>query len=164
MCWRYSILGLKIIAIGNRLMGDEGIAIKVAEVLDEELKLNNIEVIIGETDIDYCERQINDNDIVILLDATCFGIDPGSITVMPIQKGNLFFQHRFTQHDLNMPRIIELSQRDITAYIIGVEIETISFSENLSSTLSSKLEHICSNIKEQIYKLIEDSSQKELEA
>jgi hydrogenase maturation protease len=164
MWWRYSILGLKIIAIGNRLMGDEGIAIKVAEVLEEELKVNNIEVIIGETDIDYCESQINDNDIVILLDATCFGIDPGSITVMPIQKGNFFFQHRFTQHDLNMPRIIELSQRDITAYIIGVEIETISFSENLSSTLSSKLEHICSKIKEQIYKLIEDSTQKELEA
>lgn len=44
----------KVIAIGNILMGDDGVGIAVVEKIRHELEQDNIQVIIGETNFNYC--------------------------------------------------------------------------------------------------------------
>lgn len=124
-------------------MGDDGVAIKIAEKLTEEIKLTEIDIIIGETDIDYCISNINNNDYLFILDATYFGIEPGAITVIPLDKPHLYLKHSFTQHDLNLIKLLTMSEKKVFGYIIGIEIEEIKFDLNLSKTLSNKLNNIC---------------------
>lgn len=56
-------------------MGDDGIAIYVTEMLRKELESRGIEVIIGETDSQYCISKIEEGDFLLILDASYFGIE-----------------------------------------------------------------------------------------
>ena len=51
---------IKVFGIGNILLGDDGIGVKVVEKLNESIKSigRDIEVIIGETDYLYCLNEI----------------------------------------------------------------------------------------------------------
>jgi len=92
---------IKCIAIGNRIMGDDSIGIKVLEEISQELDKKNIEVIFGETDIDYGLSKIDEGDMLFIIDSTYFNIDPGTVTFTPIEKAKnqlqLYSQH---QHSL----------------------------------------------------------------
>ncbi|MEQ8199655.1 MAG: hydrogenase maturation protease, partial [Clostridiaceae bacterium] len=70
---------MKLVAVGNRYMKDDGIAIEVAEILEDRLTDLNLEIIIGETDSQNCFYLLNKDDFVFILDALCIGTEPGSI-------------------------------------------------------------------------------------
>ena len=59
---------IKVIAIGNRIMIDDGIAIAVLENVRNKLESMGIEIIIGETDFQFCFHQLKEHDFVIILD------------------------------------------------------------------------------------------------
>ena len=137
----------KLVAIGNRLMGDDGIAIKVGEGIREILEFQGIDVVIGETDIYYCLNEIFEANVVFILDAAYYGKEPGTITVYEIEDYIRLDEKRATQHEINLINLIELYNLDKKIYIIGIEIHEITYSYNISSCLNSKLENICSNVK-----------------
>ena len=58
-------MNVKLIAIGNKIMGDDRIGPLVAEHLEKFLSQLGIEVVIGETDIGYCLSKINEKDMII---------------------------------------------------------------------------------------------------
>lgn len=140
-------MSVKLIAIGNRLMGDEGIAVKIAETLSEALKDTGIDIILGETDIDFCISSIQKDDYLLVLDATCWGIKPGTITIIPINKYNYNFTHYITQHDLTMIKLLNSSGINVFGYVIGIEVDTIDFNLNLSEALEHEYCNICSKVK-----------------
>lgn len=136
-------MSIKLIAIGNKLMGDDGIALIVADRIKEKIKDMDIEVIIGETDFDYCLDLIDKNDYVIILDSTCFNIDAGSISILPLdslcQNKSFFFSHSLSLIDY-------LFIYKINGIFIGIEAENIDFNDKLSSTLNKNLDDICNNV------------------
>ncbi|SKA80217.1 hydrogenase maturation protease [Caloramator quimbayensis] len=136
-------MSTKLIAIGNKLMGDDGIALIVADKIKEKLKDMNIEVIIGETDFDFCLDFINKDDFIIILDSTHFNIKKGNITLLPLdslnQSKNFFFPH-------SLSLIHYLLIYNIKGIFIGIEAENIDFTNRLSSTLSKNLDNICNNV------------------
>ncbi|WP_051541787.1 hydrogenase maturation protease [Clostridium lundense] len=144
-------MAIKIIAIGNILMGDDGVGIRIGEKIKNELKKINIEVIIAETDFQYCVSRIQQGDFLFLLDASIMGKKPGEITVIPIEnyiyKGDLY-----SQHGCSLLTLINLYKKEVKGYIIAIEVEEIKFSLNLSTTLESKL----NNITEEIIEIIKE--------
>ncbi|MCX7885234.1 MAG: hydrogenase maturation protease [Caloramator sp.] len=136
-------MSIKLIAIGNKFMGDDGISIIVADRIKNKLKDMNIEVIIGETDFDYCLDLIDKNDYVIIIDSTYFNIDAGSITVLPLdslcQSKSFFFSH-----SLNL--IDYLFIYKINGIFIGIEADNIDFTDKLSSNLTKNIDNICNNV------------------
>lgn len=142
----------KLIAVGNRLMGDEGIAIKIAEKLSDELNLLGIDVIIGETDVDFCFENMKINDYILLLDATCYGIEPGTITLVPLNKNSLYINHSLTQHDLSLIRLLDNSEH-LTGYLIGIEVNNIDFDLQLSKQLQDRFPLLCEKIKSLVIEL-----------
>lgn len=136
----------KLVAIGNRLMGDDGIAIKVAEDIREGLEIQGIKVIIGETDVYYCFNEIFDADIVFILDSSYYGKKPGTITVKSIKDFKIYEDKQFTQHGINLIKLIEMYNLDKKIYIIGIEIHEITYSFNISNSLTNKLKDICSQV------------------
>ncbi len=137
----------KLVAIGNRLMGDDGIAIKVAESIRETLEFHGIDVVIGETDIYYCLNDIFDVDVVFILDAVYYGKGPGTITVKDIQNCETRESKEFTQHGMNLINLLELYNLNKKIYIIGIEIDKITYSNHISTSLNKSFHDICSDVK-----------------
>ncbi|MCF6465169.1 hydrogenase maturation protease [Clostridium sp. Cult2] len=146
---------IKCIAIGNRIMGDDSIGIKVLEELSPELEKEKIEVIFGETDIDYALNKIEDMDLLFIIDSTYFDIAPGTVTFTTIEKAiNQPHQQIYSQHQPSLINFLKTYKKSMKGYILGIEVEKIHFCLDLSETLEEKFISICEEIREFIYKAI----------
>lgn len=139
-------MSIKLIALGNRLMGDDAAGIVIAEKLKELLEKYDIEVIIGETDTEYCFYKINEEDFLIIIDSTYYGKKPGSISLIPLNiiinsRRNLCSQHQRSLFDLLL-----MHKKQVNGLLIGIEAKEIYFSDTLSHELQNSIEDICSNI------------------
>lgn len=134
-------------------MGDDGIAIKVAESIEKDLKTQGINVVIGETDVDYCLDELMECDRAFILDATYYGLEPGSISVNTVENIKLSSGRRLSQHGVNLITFIKMQktqelQKKI--YIIGIEISKVSYSLQLTNQLERKFVDICEKVKKVI--------------
>jgi hydrogenase maturation protease len=140
---------VKVIAIGNSLMEDDGVAIVVVEKIREELISNNIEVIIGETDFEYCISSIDEGDFLFIIDAADYGKNPGEITVFTLESYK-YEKKSYTQHSYSVIDLIKLYYKYVKGYIIGIEVSSVSFKLGLSKELESKIHLILKKVLENI--------------
>jgi hydrogenase maturation protease len=131
-----------VIAIGNRLMMDAAIGILVIESIKRVLELKDIEVIIGETDIDYCFSKLNLKDEFYIVDSTCYGNIPGTVIVKTLEDTKKFRAENYSIHALNLINLISLYKLDIKGYFIGIEIENIEINIGLSIVLKEQFQAI----------------------
>ncbi|WP_411683170.1 hydrogenase maturation protease [Clostridium thailandense] len=133
---------IKVIAIGNILMGDDGIGIAVAEKIKYELEKDNIEVIIGETDFNYCDSMIEEGDYIVILDGAYYGKKPGEITLCPIREYKSF-KKEYSQHSFGLLNLISMNYKNVEGYIVGIEISNVAFNLGLSEVLLNNFHVIC---------------------
>lgn len=137
-------------------MGDDGAAIHVVEKLSKSFEENGIVVIIGETDFQYCLGKIEEGDYTIIIDATWFGIEPGTVTVnnlKDIYRLNAN-QSLLSQHGYSLIKALESSYKTIDGIIVGIEGENFDFTLSLSSHLKASFDNICSEVYETILKRV----------
>ncbi|HWT77047.1 MAG TPA: hydrogenase maturation protease [Mobilitalea sp.] len=134
----------KLIAMGNILMEDDGIAIAVAHELEEELLRLGIEVIYGETDPFYCISMIKDEDYLILLDAASLGKMPGEITMLSLWDYRA--EDNMEQHNIRFPDLLGLYFRRLEGMILAIEVAEIDFLCELSPQLKGKVKHIAREV------------------
>ena len=149
---------IKVIGIGNILSCDDGIGVRVAKELKKRFtEVEEIEVIIGETDYMYCLDNINDDDFVIIIDSTYFMIRPGIITSLNFEDcDKIIFRNcgnNKSAHDESLLRILRNERRNIKGCLIGIEVDKIEFSLELSKRISKKFDLICDNVYYEILKL-----------
>lgn len=142
-------MNIKVIAIGNTLMEDDGAAIIVMKKIQKVLLKNNIKVINAETDFEYCISLIEENDFIIFLDAAYYNKAPGELTVISIKKYNSKKKY-YTQHSLSIIDLIKLYYKNVNGYIIGIEIAEVNFKLGLSRELQEKIEMISKNVLKEI--------------
>src|SRR5690554_2529536 len=129
---------IKVIGIGNRLMMDEGIAIAVLENLKTKLEAMGIEVIIGETDFQYCFHLLREGDFVIVLDAACSETTVGSVHSYKLQEAAITYGQTHFQHDINIFDLMRLYSKPLKGYLIGIETAEIGFGCELSEALNMR--------------------------
>jgi len=134
---------VKLVAIGNRFMKDDAIAIKAAEALEDRLICQDIQVIIGETDFQSCFYLLDKDDFVFILDALSSGAEPGSVHMFRLEdvmsQPSSFTMH----HDLSMVELMKLYGSQFKGYLLGIEIFESGFGQVLSTVLREKLPHLC---------------------
>lgn len=135
-------------------MGDDGIGIRIIEELSPRLQDIGIEVILGETHIDYALSKIKDGDFLFIIDATYFNVKPGTVTFTPMDKSIEQHQQTYSQHQPSLVHLLKVYRKSVEGFIIGVEVEEIDFSLELSSTLQTRLPHICEVVYQFIYETI----------
>ncbi|WP_035288281.1 hydrogenase maturation protease [Clostridium sp. KNHs214] len=141
----------KVIAIGNRIMKDDAIGILIGEELKDDLEKLDFEVILGETDVDYCLSFIDKEDFILILDCTLYGIQPGKISILDIKGNNNFFEKGYSQHQLSLVKLLNsYSMKNVTGYIIGIEGLDVSYGTELSKELLENFH----NIKKQVFNKI----------
>lgn len=135
-------------------MGDDSIGIKVLEEISPELEKETIEVIFVETDIDYGLSKINDGDMLFIIDSTYFNIAPGTVTFTLIEEAIKREVPIYSQHQPSLINLLKTYKKSVKGYIVGVEIEKIHFSTDLSETLKKKFFSICDETCKFIYQII----------
>jgi len=139
---------IKLFGVGNILLCDDAVGVRVLEKLLPFIKSlsSPIEAFIGETDCFFCLDNINENDFVIIIDATYLNIEPGSVSYFTFSECNRFITPSQSAHEMTLLKILRLEYPKINGYLIGIEIAQITFSLELSMVLQHKLERICNEI------------------
>jgi len=147
---------IKAIGIGNRIMMDDGIAIAVLESIKINLESIGIEVIIGETDFQFCFHQLMEDDFVIILDAAYSGAVAGSIHIYKLEETAVAYGETSSQHDMNIFDLMRLYSKPLKGYLIGIEITEIGFGCELSDTLKKKFNDICLEVERNICEIVKE--------
>ena len=147
---------IKAIGIGNRLMMDDGIAIAVLENLKNNLKSMGIEVIIGETDFQFCFNQLKEDDFVIVVDASYSGGVAGSVHSCKLQEAITAYGQTNSQHDMSVFDLMRLYSIPLKGCFIGIEVAEAEFGCELSEALKSKFNEICLKIERIIFEIVKE--------
>lgn len=149
---------IKIIAVGNRFMKDDGIAIAVAEALKKMTADLNMDIILGETDSFECFYLLNKDDFVIVLDAVYMGVEPGSVSVFKLNDVIEQTSAWCFQHDLSILELMKLFHTSFRGIFIGIESADIGYGDELSPVLHEKLPQICSEVEKIISNIVKEGS------
>ncbi len=142
-------MSVKVLALGNILMKDDGVGIEVAKELEGRLNSCGIEVIYGETNIGYCISKVRDEDTLFILDASYFDITPGEVTVLPLEA-HTGIKKEITQHSLSFLSLHKHYFKHLKGLIFAIEAQEITFETGLSTELKSILNDIAQNIYDMI--------------
>ena len=138
-------MSFKLIAIGNVLMKDDAIGIKVAEEIEEELLKLGVNVVYGETSLQHCISSVEEEDYIIILDSAYYGKSVGEITIEDIDK-YISKKVEASQHIYSFLDLLKLYYPNIKGIILGIEVEEIDFGIGLSSTLKKNLKLISNKV------------------
>lgn len=147
---------IKVIGIGNRLMMDDGIAIAVLESIRNKLESMGIQVIIGETDFQFCFHQLKEDDFVIILDAAYSGAAAGSLHPCELQEAITEYGETSSQHDMSVFDLIRLYSKPLKGYFIGIEIAEAELGCELSKAIKTKFNAICTEVERFILKIVKE--------
>ena len=149
---------MKIFGIGNILLGDDGVGVRVVEKIKEEIKniSEDIDVIIGETDYLYCLNQIEQDDTIVIIDSTYLDIKPGYVSYFDLKDCNRFIKYFNSQHESNLVKSILIENLNVKGYLIGIEIGKVDFSLELSKTIKDNFYNICLDVLKYIKEIYKD--------
>ncbi len=149
---------IKIFAIGNIILGDDGIGVKVMEFIGVQLESysKEVKVLIVGIDYIYCLNEINKEDTVILVDSTYFGIEPGKVSVLNLKECDKFISPCRDMHSENLLRVLREEYREIPGYLVGIEVEKVNYSLELSNTLKDNFSEITKKVFREIKRIIGD--------
>lgn len=137
---------VKIIALGNRLRGDDGIGPIVIEELKKKNLKNEITLLDAGSDAFAVLEHLMEEDPAIIIDCARMGKQPGEFVSMSIDSDKLRIAEKsISLHGFSLAEVIQLAQNtgDIAqGRIIGIEPEAIEFNTGLSLVLQNKLNKI----------------------
>ncbi|MBU3146785.1 hydrogenase maturation protease [Clostridium sp. CF012] len=139
-------MGKKVIAIGNRLMMDDAVAVMILEKIKNTLEDKDIETIIGETDVDFCFSKLNQRDIFYIIDSTYYGNVPGTVTFKNLKDIKMTRGNCRSIHSLGLIELVNMYKMDIKGYFIGIEIANIDINIGLSNILQGQIDYIARDI------------------
>lgn len=149
---------IAVLGVGNPLMRDDGIGVRVAEMIRDRLEAKNIKVILGETDVSYCLDCICADDFLVLLDAIHAGGLPGSVWLLPMEQAVSCRQKPYAAHDMSLVDAIAEEYPKSRGVLIGIEPEDVGIGLELSACLQDQFSRICADVEALLQKIMEDEA------
>ncbi len=146
-----------VLGVGNVLLRDEGIGVKVVQALEARFCFSpNVEIMDGGTLGVRLLDPICQADFLIVVDAVQNGCDPGTFYRLPVDEIARRVTFKNSLHQLDLVESLayaELLGNRPEAVIIGVEPADISpWGTELTSTLQNRFEEMCALVLEEIRK------------
>jgi len=153
---------VQVIGVGNILLKDEGIGVRVAEYIKEKgLLPPEIDVVDGGTGGMQLISIIKDADCLIIIDAVKSGGRPGTIYRFTIDDIPVRIRQKTSLHELGLQEVFALldlseGKRPETVIIIGIEPGEVAYGMELSPELKAvvpKAARVVVNEVEKIFKI-----------
>lgn len=141
-----------VLGIGNRLMMDDGIGVYIVEELKKRNTDPNIRYVTGETDIYFCLEQMKNALFTIIIDAALLGNEPGTISVVSLDRVLNNSIRPISVHDSHLLNEIKMTDKNSEGLFIGIEPYEINYAPCLSQILQKHYFKIIEEI-ENIIKL-----------
>lgn len=124
-----------VIGVGNRIMRDDSIGVRVADALAEKTQPDNLRFLAGETDVEYCLAQLPWADECIIIDGSFLGAEPCTVTAFSLEE--IFGQSRTVHsfHDFDLIHGMKREGLEKKGLLISIEVAEIGFSTALSDLL-----------------------------
>lgn len=147
---------IKVIAIGNLLMCDDGIALKVIDYIREDIEnlQLGIECIKAETDFNFAVDNIENDDFIFVMDSTLMGINCGQITQISLAKVDKYFNNSFSSHNMSLVSALDKLEIKVNGIIIGIEAGKVELGLGISNQLQKRFDKVCT----EVYKIIKKKS------
>lgn len=142
----------KILALGNILLSDDGIALYLADYLEPKVMKLGYKVYKCETDTSYAISVLNEKDDLIIIDASFTGRDSGAISLLNLDeyKSEYYTSEKFCHSNTVFDYIFN-TDKIFKGYVILVEVCSMELDNRLSTVIQHKFYQIAENV----YKLIE---------
>jgi hydrogenase maturation protease len=131
-------MSTKLLAVGNVLMKDDGIAIYLAAELENRLEELGIEVIYVETDISYGISRIHDGDRVIIMDGARQGKAAGEVSLYDMEKADRD-RGDTDGHNISVINLIKLFYPGCRCFILTIEVYEVDFHYGPSIVLKNRM-------------------------
>lgn len=141
---------IKVFGIGNPLLKDDGIGIKVTEALKESDK---IKTYITEIFVEDALEQIEEKDYVMIIDAVKLDKKVGEIHFLTFEECAQMMTPKAFCHEMSLLNTLLLDYPMIKGELIGIEVAEIDYGEDLSLELASSLLRIIEEVKQHIGQL-----------
>lgn len=132
---------IRVIALGNRLMGDDAIALEVLDEIYPRLIALDIDTIWGETD-PYVLYSIEEDDYLIVLDACITGKKIGHVSVWDLKTVNKKVIKSLSQHEVSLLDQLKICGNRIKGVLIGIEVKEIRVKLGISKELIEVIDYI----------------------
>lgn len=151
-------MNVLVLGVGNILLADEGVGVRVVEVLSERYRLPpSVEVVDGGTSGMDLLDIIAGHDHVIIVDAVKGGHPPGTVVRLAGDQVPAFFRTRISPHQLGLSdvlaalAILDTSPRGVT--IIGIEPKSLELSLELSPEIGAMMDALVERVVEELVAL-----------
>ncbi len=143
-----------VLGVGNPFRRDDGIGPAVIQRLQIEKGLDGIDLLDGGIDGFSLLEYLHGYDTAFIIDAVEMGLSPGEIRMFTPEEAKLTIQtDALSTHGFGLAEVIGLMHTlDIQTnlHIIGVQAKDISFGEEMSPEVASKIEDIIELVKNEI--------------
>ena len=139
-----------IIGIGNTLMGDDGVGVRVAEELSSRDLGADVYVVSGGTDGMALSRHFTECDAVVVVDAIAADDTPGSVFRFTPDDAGITSLRSHTSHGLSVPAIMFAASLQgacpfVIVYAVQIGDITCGF-----ETLSAQVESAVPDVTEMV--------------
>lgn len=136
-------MNFKIFGIGNPLLCDDGIGVEVSKRITAP---QGVSIYEGEIFVEDCLSQIESGDLVIIIDAVLFDMQPGEVIMLPFEECRKFYPQIVFCHDVSLLLSLLYGSIQVTGYLVGIQAAQIDYCEGLSAVLSYKLPEIMGKV------------------
>lgn len=136
-----------IIGIGNTLMGDDGVGVRVAEALASRDLGPDVSVVAGGTEGMALAHHFVDSDAVVVVDAIAASDTPGSVFRLTPQDAGIIELRSHTSHGLSLPNILlaatlQGTVPEVIVYAVQIGDITCGF-DTLTPEVEAAIPDVC---------------------
>ncbi|WBW99667.1 hydrogenase maturation protease [Oceanirhabdus sp. W0125-5] len=144
----------KILALGNILLSNGGVTIYLADYLDKEFNALGYEVIKCENDIRCALSCIEEDDEIIIMDASFTGDDSGRIHTMNLEdyETEYFKNKAYSQSNIIFDYIFKKNKK-IRGKVILIEVCNMELNDRLSKMVVESFEKVALTVLEEVKKI-----------
>ncbi|MCM1990933.1 hydrogenase maturation protease [Oceanirhabdus seepicola] len=144
----------KILALGNILLSDDGVAIYLADYLAKEFNIMGYEVVKCETDTSYAISCIDEENELVILDASFTGGDSGRIRSMSLEEYRVdYYSNKDYCHSNTLFDYIFKNNKKYKGNVILIEVCNMELNDGLSEMMVESFDKVAIQVLDEVKKI-----------
>lgn len=152
MCSMSNSSKIAVIGLGNTFRRDDGIGIRILDLLRESL---------GDADISFLDfgiasfgliNTLREYGKVLLVDAIDAGLEPGTLKIFRFQEADCALRDKtVSTHELSLGDLINLYEAlglSTDVFIAGIQVKDVSYGEEMTEELESGKSRLAGQIRD----------------